>query len=66
MAEHRADATVHRDDDTETTPQFRETMTEHRDSTPQYRETMAEHRDDATIQGDDDRAQRRLHSLRRL
>ena len=48
MIEHKDDATIQGDDDTETTPQFRETMTEHRD--------------DATIQGDDDRAHRRRHS----
>ena len=36
------------------------------ETTPQFRETMAEHRDDATVQGDDDRAQRRHHNSKRI
>ena len=31
MIEHKDDATIQGDDNTETTPQFRETMTEHTD-----------------------------------
>ena len=51
MTEHRDDATVQGDDDTETTPQ--------------YMETMTEHRNDATVQGDDDRTQKRRHNTGR-
>ena len=49
MTEHTDDATVQGDDDTETTPQ--------------YRETMTEHTDDATVQGE--MTQRRRYDTER-